>query len=74
VSSLVKAPLWNRSSIINLSRAIPTTIEIVKTANKIRADFFISFRASSSFLFFIAFATIGKSAIEVAIAKIARGS
>ena len=48
---------------------IPINVEIDNRANKIKADFFISFNVLSSSLFLIARATIGNRVIEVAIAK-----
>ena len=74
VSCLENAPLSKRILIIKLSKTIPIIVAILRSTNKIRDDFFIKFRAFSSFLFFIDFAIIGNKAIEVAIAKIARGS
>ena len=70
VSVCVNCPLSNKSFIIKSLKIIPIAADINNNPNKIKDDFFISFNALASSLFFIARATIGNKAID-AIAKIA---
>ena len=74
VSSRVNCPRSNKSQIISLSSIIPPSVQILSRIASNQKDLDRALSALDSWDCLIYFATRGKSAVEVAMAKTAKGS